>query len=151
MRSPNWHKRCGIAARASANSFGHSFCVRKQSGTLLHFRCKARSVPLAHHRPAGRQRTGARLSTSFDGTNNWSILDSTRVGHGNEPLLRTQAVNHCPLAAPEDCHGQNWEMPEHPEKVQALPKRRHEITGPDRSLHLDHTLGEFFDPHYRFT
>jgi hypothetical protein len=73
---------------------------------------------------ARRQGVGLHLhgGTPFDGADYRSIVHAIGVGHGDEPLLGAHAIDHALLPGAEHGMRKNWEVTEHPQKIDALKK-----------------------------
>jgi hypothetical protein len=115
-------------------------------GALPNFRRQSTSI-FAGHGATLRQRVWPHLQAPFDCADHGSVFHSIGISHGDEPLLGTQPVNHLLLAMTEDGMRKNGKITEHPKKIHALQKRRHQITRSDWRLHLDHAISEFLNPH----
>src|ERR1700678_2871761 len=115
--------------------------VPARLGALAHFRSQS-AWGFADHGATRRQRFHPHLreKAAFDRADDRSILHAIRISQGDEPLFRTQAIDHSLLPAAEHRVRENGKMAEHPKKIHALKKRGHHITRPDWSLHLHDTV-----------
>jgi hypothetical protein len=110
-------------------------------GTLLRFYRQAAGT-FTDCRATRGQRLRRHLGTEapLHRADDWGIFHSVRVCHGDEALLRAQAIDHSLLPSAEHGVRKNGKVTEHPKKINALKKRGHHVTRPDRGLHLDHTV-----------
>ena len=88
-------------------------------GTLADFGGQA-AGSFAERGTTRRQRFGAHLRAALDRADYRSVIHSISIGHGDETLLRTKAIDHPLLAGAEHGVRKNGKVPEHPEKIYAL-------------------------------
>src|SRR5258708_2888668 len=110
-------------------------------GKLTHFRSQAAGA-FADHRatPPGENLPHLRAGAPLDRADYGSVVHAIGVRHGDESLLGAQTIDHALLPRAEHGVRKNGKVTEHPKKIRALKKRWHQITRPDRGLHLHHTV-----------
>src|SRR5580704_19182840 len=130
----------------------HSGLLPKLLGTLLRLRSQSART-FADCGATWGQRFRPHLGTEapLHRADDWGIFHSVLVCHGDEALLRAQAIDHSLLPGAEHGVRKNGKVTEHPKKIHPLKKRGHYVTRPDRGLHLDHTVRQFLNPHTRPT
>jgi hypothetical protein len=122
----SWQKdaRREASSLAKSNAAAETAVGKLFLGTLANF-CGQGAGTFAHRGAAWRQEIRTHLGTALDCADHRSVIHAIGIGHGNEPLLGTQAIDHALLARAEHSVRKNWKIPEHPKKINALKKRRH--------------------------
>src|ERR1700736_3167251 len=86
---------------------------------------------------------------SLDGSDHRRFVHAISVSHGHKALFGTQAVNQPSLSPAENSVRENGKVAEYPQQIDALKKRRHDVTRANRSLHSHDSVCQLFNPHDR--